>query len=125
MANQLTVQSANHTRRKIVRRYLLAVSGNYTPGGDPIDFTNVLNPGWHANPIPGGFPVPSINDVKIEKSPAGYNAEIVAGTGNTLSTFAALKVSSAPGQELAAGAYPAALTGDPFLIEVTASTFGG
>jgi hypothetical protein len=52
----------------------------------------------------------------IVNAPVGYNAEIIPGT--TLKNWK-LKVYTAAGTEMTAIAYPAALTADPFLCELT------
>jgi len=77
-----------------VRYMSLAFSGSYTTGGD------AWNPlaGW-----PGSAPSQIIS-ITIDGG-AGYDFEFQKPTGG-------LKVFSAAGTELAAGAYPAALTGD-------------
>jgi len=77
-----------------VRYVSLAFSGSYTTGGD------AWNPlaGW-----PGATPS-QVLSVAVDGG-GGYDFEYQKPTGG-------LKVFSAAGTELAAGAYPAALTGD-------------
>ena len=77
-----------------VRYMSLAFSGSYTAGGD------AWNPlaGW-----PGSAPS-QILSVSIDGG-AGYDFEFQKPTGG-------LKVYASSGVEVAAGAYPAALTGD-------------
>lgn len=117
-----TWQTPDYTRRRKMVRLKLVPTGNYTAGGDPIDLTAVTNPKFLPNP---GFPtVPSIDDVYINKVPAGYGAEIVAGAGSTLATAFKLKVFTTANTELAAGAYPAALTGDSLLLEADVTNWG-
>ena len=96
-------------RRKVLTVAALAV-GNYVPGGDSINLSNVQNPKFISNGKIGG--VPKIAEVM--NAPGGYSAEII--TASTLAGFK-LKVYSAPGVELAAGAYPAALLADAFLLK--------
>jgi hypothetical protein len=75
----------------------LTFSGNYATGGDALDPTPLFASG-----------VGSILLMDISGG-AGYGFEYNP-------TAKVLKVFSAPGTELAAGAYPAALTGDTNVV---------
>jgi hypothetical protein len=75
----------------------LAFSGSYVTGGDALDPTSLFSSG-----------VGSILSVDVAGG-AGYGFEYNP-------TTKVLKVFSAPGTELAAGAYPAALTGDTNVV---------
>jgi len=112
---------AQNTRRQKTIRIRATPSGSYTVGGDPIDLTTITNPTFKPGVYPGQ--VPSINSV-VENSPAGYSAELVAGSGTTLATAFNLKIYTAPGVEMTAIAYPAALTGDSFLIGLLGPNWG-
>lgn len=117
-----TYQKPNFTRRRKLIRFKVTPTGNYTTGGDPLDLTAITNPKFEQNP--GFRSVPSLDDIYVVRAPAGYGAELVAGTGTTLATALKLKVFTTANTELAAGAYPGALTGDSFLIEADVSTWG-
>jgi hypothetical protein len=94
----------NNAEGALWMRYMtLAFSGSYVTGGD------AFNPlvGW-----PGAAPSQVIT-VQVDGG-AGYDFEFQKPSGG-------LKVFSSAGTELAAGAYPAALTGDTnTVVKVTA-----
>lgn len=87
------------------------LSGNYAAGGDTLDFTKVPIEGTSQPPL-------NIRGVGFF---AGYGVEFVIGT--TLANSKVIFYTSpavagvAPLTELAAGAYPAALTAGPFVFE--------
>lgn len=92
--------------------YIKAVaSGNYSTGGDTVNLTSISNPANKTNGT-AGYPG-TIVDYEVEQGAGGYTAELIPGA--TLATWK-LKIFSAPGTELAAGAYPAAITADFFIL---------
>ena len=110
----ITALKPDYSRRRRVRRNSIVASGNYTVGGIPIDLTAILNPNFYGDVFMGT--VPALEDMILEKVPAGYSAEIVAGAGTTLATAFNLKLYTAPGTEMTAIALPAGITGDNFLL---------
>lgn len=108
MANTPAFLAGDHTRRKNVRRVDVNLSGNYATGGEAIDLSNVANPLFIPGPNFGA--VPTLDQIEVEGVPGGYTAEVVAGTGATLATAIKLKFYTTAGAELAAAAYPAALS---------------
>lgn len=86
-------------------------SGSYATGGDTVDLTKLTNPKFISNGLAGAVP----KAVEIINTPGGYSAEFIIGT--TLAN-SKLKIYSAPGTELSAAAYPAALTSNAFQIEL-------
>jgi hypothetical protein len=112
-------QAAATTERDISRRkktlyVALTPSANYVVGGDTVNLTAA---GGMTNPknLPGGFPATLPKQVYVENSPAGYSAEWVPGT--TLAN-GKLKIYTAPGTEMTAIAYNAALLADPFVLRL-------
>lgn len=111
MALALTIKKvAKYLRDKELILAAVA-SGNYVPGGDTVNLTNILNPNF----VEGanvGFPG-VIEDFSVEQMPAGYGGELIPGA--TLATWK-LKITTTAGTELAAGAYPGAITGDTIYL---------
>lgn len=95
---------------------LFTPSGNYTTGGD----TANLNPASWTDPNTVGLLGEPLNvpqtPVSVDtQNLGGYYAEVVPA-----STLAAFKVQfyTSEGNELAAGAYPAAITGGQLVLRV-------
>lgn len=113
MANTLTVSSAPTVMKQRFIRYLVALSGSYVQAVRGSNVGEVLNLGsiqsGTFDPMQyWGYEGPKI--VKLVNGPGLYIAEIVPGAD---AFHWLLKVSSTtPGTELAAGAYPASITGD-------------
>ncbi len=105
MAIAMTITSVDISRRRKSVHVQAALSGNYAAGGEPVDLTTLANPQMIQDGQLRGNPVLGV----IEKYPAGSLAELIPGA--TPKTWF-LKVFSAPGTELAAGAYPAGIAGD-------------
>jgi len=86
----------------------LAFSGNYTTGGDTLDFTQVADK------------LPSTQIIQVfadsQNGNAGYYVPIA---GSALNNWK-LKAFSGGGAEIAAGAYPASVTTDVVQITITA-----
>ena len=114
MALALSAKPTRHGLRTKDRVVKVVASGNYVTGGDTVDLTNVSNPNFLSDQRFGQNS--SINDYEVVQAPAGYTAELVPGA--TLATWK-LMVFSAPNTQLAAAAYPAAITGDFFILRFT------
>jgi hypothetical protein len=117
MANTLTALTPDVTRRRIIRRNQVTLTGNF-PGaaGEPLDLSNILNPNWVPNSNYGT--VPALADMEVYNVPAGYDAAIIAGTGTTLATSFALVFYTTAGALLPTAAYPAALTAAAAQIQI-------
>lgn len=103
----------------IFAEYQLVFSGSYATGGDTLDFTNAgVN-----SAVPPGIDIGGkVVRVSIDSNGGAASQGGIGGyfqfiPGTTLLN-GKLKVFSAAGVELAAGAYPAAVTGDLVLAEV-------
>jgi hypothetical protein len=124
MAATLVALTPDYTRRRKRNRIKITPTGNYAAGGQVIDLTALTNPNFLPNVGISGFNIPALSDVAITKVPAGYTAEMVAGTNTAaLATAFKLKIFTAPDTELAAGAYPASLLADYFEIEVNVNSW--
>jgi len=116
----------------IIKRFTCTLSGNYVLGGaigvagETLNFNTATNPGMKSRPrVPNGGPsgqlVPT-TDIEVTQVPNGYTAQVEKNAVNptaanyVLRIFAAGSGNAAP-VELANGAYPAALTGAPLVIE--------
>lgn len=125
MANTLIALPATRTRRQTQRSYSgIFTGGAYALGGELVDPTNATDPNFLAEPIAGFFDIADhqarIYKAEVTKAPAGYGAEILlnpAATGWNNAYF--VKLFSAPGVELAAAAYPAAILADRFHFSIT------
>lgn len=133
MANVLTFLNRRlNMPTTVTKRFKCVLSGSYVQGlaigvpGETLSFNTALNPGLAPRtklPVSPGGKLPSNTDIEVAGVPNGYSAQVeqnaVAPTANNyaLRIFAAGSGAAAP-VELAAGAYPAALTGAPIIIEV-------
>ena len=97
----LTAQNPNPhgMGKEIPYDLVLTPTGNYATGGDVVDFTTV--------PLVKASRPPM--SVMFYNFPGGYNAEWIRATPDAVNT-GKVKIYSASGTELTAGAYPAALT---------------
>lgn len=101
----LTVVDIDNSGKSLYLTCLLAFSGSYPTGGDTVDLTTVIGKGVLGRVFQAG------------KSPlygaaygtSGHSYGVIPGT--TLAN-GKVKISTAAGTELIAGAYPAAITGD-------------
>lgn len=118
MANTLTALKPDYSRRRIKRRNKVTLTGNYATGGEILDLSSVLNPTFQ--PQSNFGTVPAIEDMQVINVPSGYQAQIVAGSGSTLGTAFNLMFFTTAGAQLAAAAYPAALTAAANTIEIIA-----
>lgn len=122
MAVSVKCVSVDETRRFRFRRYALTLSGNYTTGGDTVDFTSMsaANRGGNPRALPPTKPLPGSDQIDIDKVPNGYGIDLNQnGSSPTIKNYL-LKITTTANTELAAGAYPAALTASP--VEVTIIT---
>jgi hypothetical protein len=121
MAFTLVAVSSSNTRRQKTIKLNATPTGSYVTGGVPIDLTAITDPTFQGCCFPGSVP----KLVQVDNAPAGYTAEIVAGTdGTALATAFKLKVYSVAGTELTAAAFPAALLADSFLLSLTGPNWG-
>ena len=122
MANfNLVATGSSYTRRqKTIKVAAAPLAGNYVVGGLPLDLTTITDPQFQGSCFPGSVPT----SIQVENAPAGYTAEVVAGSGTTLATAFNLKVYTAPGVEMTAIAIPAALVADAFLLALFGPNWG-
>ncbi len=124
MAVTLIALKPDYSRRRKTNRIKIVPTGNYATGGQVLDLTALTNPNFYPNVGVSAFNIPPLEDLIVTRVPAGYTAEIVAGTDPTaLATAFKLKLFTAPDTELAAGAYPASLLADFFEIEVNVNSW--
>lgn len=134
MANVLTFLNRRlNMPTTVTKRFKCVLSGSYVNGGaigvagEVLSFNTALNPQIASRTkIPAGPPaarLPANTDIEVANVPNGYLAQVeqnaVLPTPNNfiLRIFAAGSGNAAP-VELSAGAYPAALTSAPLVIEV-------
>jgi hypothetical protein len=115
----VAVSSSNSRRQKTIL-VKATPTGSYVVGGDPIDLTAITDPQFQGSCFPGKVP----DLIRIDNAPAGYSAEIVAGSGTTLATAFKLKLYTAPNTEMTAIAYNAALLADFFLLALGGPNWG-
>jgi hypothetical protein len=84
----------------------LTFSGNYPAGGDTIDWTTVIGFGADNGRV---FVVQALPDAGFAAGSTGDTYGYVAGTALNNGK---IKINTASNTELAAGAYPARITGD-------------
>lgn len=124
MSLTLTALKIDYTRRRKINRIQTQPVGAYTTGGAVFDLTGLLNPNFQPNVGVSAFNIPPLTDLIVTRCPAGYTAEIVAGSDPTaLATAYKLKIFTAPDTELAAAAFPASLLADYFEVEVNVNTW--
>lgn len=117
MSVALAAKAVTRTFNKKERIIQATLSGNYATGGDTVNLGSVSNPKY-LNDANFGYPG-NIEDYEVLSCPTGYVGELIPGT--TLNnwkikfsqTGAAL---SGPLAEIAAAAYPGALTGGTVLL---------
>jgi hypothetical protein len=128
MANTLKAKPAKRTRRVTTRPYIGTLTGNYVQAsgaaGELLDPTSAADPNFLAEPIAGFLDLAALNasmyEIVVIRGPAGYAAKILLSTAATgWNNALLLKIYSAPGVELAAAAYPAAILADTFEFEIT------
>lgn len=127
MANVVTISEVNAVRvseREKMIRYKVALSGSYVQAvagadtGEVLKLEGAANPGFQSNAFWGPNGPVRVYNVT---GPAGYGVELILG-GNPNHWL--LKIFSAVGTELGAGAYPAAISGDTNItIEASGRSF--
>lgn len=95
----------------------VTASGNYPAGGDPCSLaaSNIADPNLISPVLPGQNP--NIPPTVDQSSIGGYTADLIQSS--TLGGYK-LKFWTSEGSELAAGAYPAAISGGTITLKVTA-----
>lgn len=113
MAVALNVNNAPRLGGDVLLLVLCTLSGNYpaAAAGETIDLTTVTN--TLGKDIEGFFENPSAGGI-FNASLGGYDAALIPGT--TLSNWK-LHIWTSGGTELAAGAYPAAITGGNLIFQ--------
>ena len=104
------VQIHDISRRRKTLTVAFTPAGNYA-SPEPIDLTAITNPKF----LPGGFCGSLPTGVKITNAPLGFTAELTLGA--TLQTCS-MKVFKG-GTELTVAAYPAGLSTDPFIFDLS------
>lgn len=114
--------SVNHELRKKELDIALTPSGNYVAGGDNMNLNALTAPQGLGDALIG-WPA-QIESAQVISCPFGYKAEIVnPGSGVAHLANWKLKIEEDAGAagafaELAAGAYPAGITGSVFVIRL-------
>lgn len=114
MALAVQITSLEASGQQLCLNFNLVASGNYSTGGDTVDFTQAVAAAALQNPAWAGV---------VETSQGPVNLSIWSAGGNLTRNYAAkqgtalnnskLKLGGATyNSELAAGAYPADVTGD-------------
>jgi hypothetical protein len=124
MAVAITALKPLPSRRNIQKRYSLALTGNYATGGVALDLSTILNPSFYEAVNFGGPGLPALSQFSVV-APAGYEVEVVSsGVGSpTLATGFLLKFYTTAATEVAAGAFPAGLTGSPTYLTVSVNSY--
>jgi hypothetical protein len=117
----LAVSALKANRLPRVKELLLKVvaSGNYVAGGDTLNLGSISNPLFLGD-VSVGFPG-LIEEYEVVDSPPGYQGSLIPGA--TLGTwklqvFQTGAALSGPLGELAAAAYPGAITASFFVIRI-------
>lgn len=95
----------------------LVASGNYTTGGDTLDFTSVIGQSSLAQVfVPGTGPL-TVSVFGTTGDSYGFVKEPAPAAANAFGLKTGkVKINTASNTELAAGAYPARITGDTNLF---------
>lgn len=127
MPNTLQVKLSQRTRRVTTRVFTGVLTGSYVQAtgtaGEFLNLTTATDPNFYAQPVAGlvdnAALTAKVFEAKLVRPPAGYTGSIVKKTTPTGWNDAfILKLYSAPGTELAAAAYPAAILADTFEFEI-------
>lgn len=138
MANALTFLGKRISiGSRVIKRFTCTLSGNYALGGaigvagETLNFNTATNTIKAARPrIPNGGSTGQLipnTDIEVSSVPNGYLAQVEqnavspTAANYVLRIFASGSGAAAP-VELANGAYAAALTGAPLVIEVAVPT---
>ena len=108
MAIAITVKNVDAPGSTVLVTGTLAFSGNYTTGGDTLDWTTATE-----QIAPSGKTIPSVTppQLVLVASQDGNADNYVSVQGNALNNWK-VKCFAAGGTEVSAGAYPTAITGD-------------
>ena len=109
MAIAAVVTDIDNSGKSLYVTATLTFSGSYSTGGDTIDFTTIIGKGYLGRVFQAG------------KSPlygyaagtSGHSYGLIPGT--TLAN-GKIKINTTAGTELAAGAYPAGVSGDTNIV---------
>ena len=105
MAIALAVTDIDNSGKSVYLTVTMTFSGSYSTGGDTIDFTTVAGKGYLGRVFQASKP-PLYG---YAAGSGGYSFGLIPGT--TLAN-GKIKISTTAATELAAGAYPAGITGD-------------
>jgi hypothetical protein len=120
MTMAAVVKNTDFTRRRKKLNIEVTMSSNYATGGDTLNLTTMTNPNFLAGANVNSIPPQC--DVAFKNGPGGYEPRWVPGT--TLAN-GKVQIYSTGGTEVAAGAYPAALSGDKLEIEISSKMYSG
>lgn len=115
--------------RAIGRQFIFTPSSTagqgYPAGGETLDFTTALTTGKPARPTPPGppaSPLPTNNQIKAIRVPAGYDVVVSqAAVSPTLKNFN-LQIFTSGNTALATADYPAELKGKDIVFEITTAS---
>jgi hypothetical protein len=113
MALQLTLQNVDASGVVVWVTGTIAASGNYSTGGDTLDWTQIMNQAVAAS---GAVPsAQSPQQVAIWSQNGSFN-QYSPLQGSGLNNWK-LKVAAPGGTEIGAGAYPGGVTGDIIVFQ--------
>lgn len=112
MSLAVTVLKSQKDLRSKKIKVKVVASGNYAPGGDTLNLQGATNPNFLTDAT-FGYPG-TIDFYAVDQTPDGYTANLIPGS--TLANWK-LQIFSAANTELAAGAYPAGISGGSFELE--------
>lgn len=133
MANALAfIGKRIQISNRIIKRFTCTLSGSYVQGlaigvaGETLAFNSATNTVKGARPkIPNGGATGQLvpaTDIEVSAVPNGYAAQVELNAVSPTAANYVMRIFSSSGTELAAGAYPAGLTGAPMVIEVAVPT---
>lgn len=113
------------TRRHYIREFVAtpnatAGQGYNATNGEALDFTAATNPNGLPRRMPPSKPLPTEDDITIDKVPLGFTAEIKqAASSPTLKNFVLRIANLSTGAELTTADYPAGVGGKDIVFRVT------
>src|SRR6266852_3794634 len=105
MSVALAVSDIDNSGKSLYLTVILTFSGSYATGGDTVDFTTVIGKTY----LGRVFVAAKSPLYGYAAGTSGHSYGLIPGT--TMAN-GKIKISTASGTELGAGAYPAAITGD-------------
>lgn len=105
MAVALSILDIDNSGKSLYTTFLVTLSGNYSTGGDTVDFTTVAGKGYLGRTFQASKPP------LYGWGVCSTGASLAFIPGTTLAN-GKLKINTASNTELAAGAYAAQFTGD-------------